>query len=66
MARPDFSQVSSGLQNARSKVQEAKGKVGEDAVPHLEAVEEQLVEAERRLEDALAQADEASGGRRPE
>ena len=63
MSRPDFSQVSSGLQNARTKVEEAKGKVGEDAVPHLEAVDEQLVEAQNRLEEALARADEMGGGR---
>ena len=63
MSRPDFSQVSSGLQNARTKVEEAKGKVGEDAVPHLEAVDEQLAEAQNRLEEALARADEMGGGR---
>ncbi len=66
MARPDLSEVATGLSNARSRVQEAKGQVGEDAVPHLEAVEEQLVEAERRLEEALSRADEASGGRGPQ
>ena len=63
MSRPDFSQVSSGLQNARTKVEEAKDKVGEDAVPHLEAVDEQLAEAQNRLEEALARADEMGGGR---
>lgn len=61
MARPDLSQVASGLANAQAKVQEAKGKVGEDAVPHLEAVEEQLAEAQTRLDDALARADEQGG-----